>query len=350
MKNWGCYDSLSKLPIIRKSYTGKFLLIAFVGTHIPLIGMVVVAAFASEYIHWWHMVSAALVLTLTATAITLFMLNRLLLPIQESVLALKDYYEKRTVPKLPSHYEDEAGQLMAGIQQCIGSLDEALEEKKDFAAMLSHDLRTPFTQLLGMIELIRLSDSPEETGRYCDHIVLEGQKQLNFIGEVLEVLRSNSNALSTINRSPVMVSNLIGEALERIQATAAQKNVRVEHSIDQDVQVHVDKEHLIHAIQNLLTNAVKFSDSGKKVKLESISDHGCVVLLVKDEGIGFDPEGVDQLFIKFGTGRTGTAGEKSTGFGLYSVKKTVELHGGTIEATSKGPNTGATFSIKIPVN
>lgn len=141
MKNM--YERLSALKPLSKSYTFKFLFIAFLGIHIPLIGLIVFTLFKPDGLDKLSVIGITLVLTLAATGITLFTLNGLLMPLRHSRRALQDYRYQRILPNLPTHYPDEAGQLMHNIQFTLTELNDLLEEKKDLTSLLSHDLRIP---------------------------------------------------------------------------------------------------------------------------------------------------------------------------------------------------------------
>lgn len=103
----------------------------------------------------WNVILVALAATLIATGLTLLLLKSLLWPILQAKNALQDYTRKKVIPSLPVHYTDEAGQLLQQVQIAIDSMDALLKERKDILTLLSHDLRTPFTQLIGLGELLQ---------------------------------------------------------------------------------------------------------------------------------------------------------------------------------------------------
>lgn len=342
------YDSLNGISFLKKSYSRKFLFVAFLGTHIPLIGIIIFLSFAEHAPSAYQVMLITFLLTLLAGAVTLGVLNKLLAPIECMGNALNLYSTQRIIPELPSHYGDDAGALMRSINDSIAAIETLLQEKKDFASMLSHDLRTPFSQMIGMIQLIRMADDQEELNLYCDKIEDEGKKQLQFIEKVLDHMRADHHSNFLLFLETAQADEIAERAMLQITQMASEKGIRVEKEIDPAITITADKTQLSHALQNLLTNAVKFSPAGSKVTMKITRSDGCVVLTVEDEGLGFEMNQVDGLFEKFAEGRKGTAGEASNGFGLYSVKKTVQQHGGTIDAHSDGPNRGARFSIKLP--
>jgi signal transduction histidine kinase len=345
----GLYARLSEIGFLKKSYTRKFLLVAFIGTHIPLIGLIALMAFSPATVTAWSAIVCALMLTLVATFLTLTALNNLLAPVNSASKALTNYYHHREIPQLPLHYSDEAGQLMRSITETLVELNALIEEKKDFAKMLSHDLRTPYVQLLGMVELIKMADDSEEALLYCNKIIEEGSKQLKFIGSVLTSMKSDDHEHTLVETERLCISEIAEMAIKSMEQVAIEKGVRIEKEIVEGATIEAQKQLLANALQNLLSNAVKFSHQGSKVKLRICRDDQSVLVQVSDKGIGFEPEEARNFFKKFSEGRQGTAGEAAMGFGLYSALATVQNHGGDITAYSTGSNEGATFSISLPI-
>ncbi len=142
--NNSIYKRLNGITFLSKSYTFKFLFIAFLGIHIPLIGLIFFIIFKPTSISGGSIFILTLLLTLGASALTLLVLNSLLAPLKASKSALVAYLKERKLPDLPTNFQDEAGILMQKVQETIIKLNGLLEEKKDLIGLLSHDLRTPF--------------------------------------------------------------------------------------------------------------------------------------------------------------------------------------------------------------
>jgi signal transduction histidine kinase len=120
------------------------LVVAFLGIHLPLIGLVGVLLFKGSHLSPWEAVGIVLVFTLVATALTLLILHRLLVPLRVAQLALKRYIFRREVPNLPRGYSDEAGILLSDLQQAIEQLEKLLQQRHELTSMLSHDLSYSF--------------------------------------------------------------------------------------------------------------------------------------------------------------------------------------------------------------
>ena len=162
MKN--LYSSLSKIGFLNKNYSLKFLFVAFIGIHIPLIIIVLISVTDIFIFDKTYILLATLLATLAASALTLFFLNKLLWPLLEAKNALTNYVFKKEIPQLPIQFEDEAGILLRELQYAIEHLDYLIEEKKDVATILSNDIRVPFEQFFDLSTRI-IEETDSETIR-----------------------------------------------------------------------------------------------------------------------------------------------------------------------------------------
>ncbi len=140
------YGKLSKLPFLRMRYSGKFLFVAFIGIHIPLIIIVLITVTGIFSFTKETMLTACLVATLAASALTLYFLNQLLWPLHKAKAALERYLTHQELPNLPTQFEDEAGILLKQLQQTLEQQNQLLDEKKDTIQLLSHNVQLPFEQ------------------------------------------------------------------------------------------------------------------------------------------------------------------------------------------------------------
>ena len=131
------YVTLSKVSFLKKSYSNKFLFVAFLGIHIPLIGLIFTIVFSKQQFSHWTIILFTLMLTLVATFITLLVIKRLIKPISLASRALINYRSNRTLPDLPMQYKDEAGLLMSNIQNTINENEVFLKQKQDLIYLLT---------------------------------------------------------------------------------------------------------------------------------------------------------------------------------------------------------------------
>jgi signal transduction histidine kinase len=343
------YDKLSRIGFLSRSYSFKFLFVAFLGIHVPLIGLIIFVLFASHLASVSTILLTTLLLTLGATAATLLILNGLLSPLRECQQTLKNYLHENAMPQLPLIYYDEAGQLMQHIQITITELNSVLEEKKDLTALLSHDLRIPLRNVQTFADLIQQRDvSVEEAKEIAAGISESVREQQQLLETILEILRMDYLFKDKTMLKPVLPDEIIEDVMLAMKMTADQKEITLTTDIQDRNKIEVHPELFKQVIKNLISNAIKFSHAGSEVKVIVRRDGIKTAIDVIDQGIGFTEEIGKKLFERFtSAGRKGTAGEQTTGLGLYLSRKIVRHQHGEIEAYSAGPNKGARFSVSF---
>ena len=344
------YHSLSASRLLKNSYTVKFLFVAFIGIHIPLIGLIVLIFIHSGSLSGATVFTLTLILTLAATASTLYILKSLLEPLKVSHKALESYLANREIPELPTGYPDEAGMLMKSVQETINSLDLLLEEKKDFIGLLSHDLRTPLTSILLMSSVLerKTSMSDEERRRYAAHITSSTKAQIELFQHILEILKNDDIMATHLKLEECKIENLIENSMSNLQEIADQKEIHIMLNCNDGSSVKADFHLITQVIKNLLSNAIKFSHPGSTIEVVARRESGKVKISIADHGLGFDPDDADKLFEKWtDRGKAGTINEISTGMGLYLSNKIVKAHNGYLHGESEGPNLGAKFTVEL---
>lgn len=341
------YVELSKIPFLSKSYAFKFLFVAFVGIHIPLIGILFYVLYEEQSISATFVFIFALLLTLAATVITLYILKRLIYPIEVASKALNDYRLDRTFSHLPIHFNDEAGLLMRNIQETITEHENFIKDKQDLVYLLSHDLRT-FAGNPQSLALLILEENPSDTVKEYAELINESSKQqFAYIENFIKLLKDQDQFIKkTSKKNQIIPKELMISVTELVTHSLSKKNIKLVTSIDVDeVFLKIDTKSLIRVLSNLVDNAIKFSHQDSEIKVHIYSESHKIFFKVTDSGIGFDSHQREELFDKFTKiGRLGTSGEASTGIGLYLCKNIIEKHGGTLNAYSD-IGKGATFMI-----
>lgn len=239
---------------------------------------------------------------------------------------------------------DEARILLSSIQDTIVNLDAMLAEKNDMIDLLSHDLRSPITRILGLSNLIKVDEETKKS-IYADYITEECNSLLSVLENILLMLKEDSRPF---HLTPVNLYQLIQETIHFFGFALSEKKLIVEASIDNAIYIMVQKELFIQAVRNIIGNAIKFSSDGGNIFISSNQDNDQVSLSIKDEGLGFLPVDMQKIFERFtNAGKKGTHGEGSIGLGLYLSKKMIEKHNGRLFAESPGLNKGATFTIVL---
>lgn len=341
------YNALSKLRLTSRSYSFKFLFVAFFGIHIPLIGLVIAFAFNLSDVPVWKVLVVTLVLTLVATGITLFILKSLLSPLHVAREALDGYIANRTVPDLPIHFEDEAGVVLRNVQLTINRLEESLSQQKDLNALITHDMRSPISSVLGVVNMIRMETDRNRVLESCDMLEAEMKKQMNYLDDILDMLHQEQMLFQNYQLEKKEIGEIVSSAIDSIEMRAKEKEIIIEKSLQPSLMQAVQPSLFHEVILNLLSNAIKFSPRGGRVTVSAFRlQNGQIAISVKDRGIGFSPELSESFFERFSKmGRKGTEGEKTTGMGLYLSRKIIEQQGGKLVASSEGEGKGSRFEI-----
>lgn len=343
------YTRLSTVKFLSKSYTYKFLFIAFLGIHIPLIGLIIFIAVSPSELNKLSIFILTLLLTLLATGITLFVLKKLLTPLELSKKALEDYLDEKKLPSLPTNYNDEAGILMQKVQVTLYKLDAILEQKKDLIGLLSHDLRSPLLNIKMLADYIFSENiSIDETKEMAGFITKTADNQIYLMQEILEILRQDDLGWVKLKLTEMNTTVLIDTVLKEVQPMAERKDIALKLNNLYTGAILIEKNFFPQVIKNLLNNAIKFSYQGTEVNIEINKINEKIFIIISDAGLGFNQEDAEELFEKFTSKRKrGTLEEPTTGMGLYLSRKIIEAHKGQLSAFSKGINHGATFTIEL---
>jgi signal transduction histidine kinase len=153
----------------------------------------------------------------------------------------------------------------------------------------------------------------------------------------------------TIRREPVDIAALVGEVADANQPSAANKQQTIAVSAPPNFVTMCDADRMREAIDNLVSNAIKYSPIGGKIRLVVSHENNSTIIRIADQGAGLSPEDLGRLFGRFQRlSAKPTAGESSTGLGLSIVKRIIDMHGGQVTADSAGPGQGSTFTVVLP--
>jgi PAS domain S-box-containing protein len=223
--------------------------------------------------------------------------------------------------------------------------------KDDFLATLSHELRTPLNAVLGYAKMLGMNLLDASKQAHAITVIERNAQSLRqIIEDVLDVSRIVSGKLR-LNVQPVNVAEVVKMAAATVTPAADAKNLRLQSVLDPQVPpVSGDPDRLQQVVWNLLSNAVKFTPKGGRiqVKVQRINSH--IEIVVSDTGRGIAPEFLPHLFERFRQADSAFSRDHGgLGLGLAIVRELVELHGGTVHASSDGPGTGATFTVGLPL-
>lgn len=235
-------------------------------------------------------------------------------------------------------------------RQVEDALREADRRKDEFLAMLAHELRNPLAPLQNALHILRVSGSNAQT---VDRVTQMMERQLDqmvrLVHDLLDVSRMTRNILP-LDKDWVDVGIVIRDALE--MSTPALTEARHTLTVSppaQSLTIVADRTRLTQALSNLLSNAAKYTPPGGQVWLTARDDGDAVVFSVKDSGEGIPADMIDRVFEMFTQVQTSMERSKGgLGIGLTLVRRIVELHGGSVVATSGGANQGSEFILRLP--
>jgi diguanylate cyclase len=245
---------------------------------------------------------------------------------------------------------DERARLLASEQQARREAQAANRLKDEFLATLSHELRTPLNVILGRTQMLRVvAADPIKVADVADAIMRNGEALRHLVEDLLDVSRMTRGEIQ-LNLQPVDVAALLEAAAESIRPGANAKHIRLTVTFAPHLpRVVGDAARLQQVIWNLLNNAVKFTPPGGEVRAEVHRDRAHVVLSVVDTGRGINAAFLPHVFEMFRQAERPTSRTLGgLGIGLSIVRRLVELHGGTVSATSAGVDQGATFTVHLP--
>jgi signal transduction histidine kinase len=223
--------------------------------------------------------------------------------------------------------------------------------KDEFLATLSHELRAPLNAILGWAHILR--QSGELSGRQAEGleaIERNARVQAQLVSDLLDMSRIVSGTIR-IDERPMDLRRVVEAAITTVMPAARAKEIVLEKTIDPGIGPMLgDPARLQQVVWNLLNNAVKFTPQGGRVSVTLQRTDGGVEIIVKDTGVGISQSFLPHVFDRFRQAdASSTRRHYGLGIGLSIVKQLVELHGGTVTATSQGEGLGATFTVTLPL-
>ena len=254
--------------------------------------------------------------------------------------------------------EDEAPFLQA-LQQAVEHRRGVVAQrqlqamKADFYSMVTHDLRNPAGNVLGIVRLLLSGKAGPLTPKQEQLLGIaqtSADKLVGLINDYLDFATIDAGYLR-IERREAELRAVAEAAARQAGPQAGLKGQTVYLDLPREpVRGEVDAERLGQVLDNLLSNAIKYTPEGGWITLALAADGGDAVFRVRDTGVGVPPEQLPRLFAKFHrVPGEATRGIRGTGLGLLIVKEIAEAHGGTVRAESAGAGKGTTFTVTIPL-
>lgn len=247
---------------------------------------------------------------------------------------------------------DELEALNAQLRAVAEQLREADLAKDDFLATISHELRNPLNAMLGWLRLLRSNQFPAERREQAlETVERNARQQAKLVDDLLDVSRIISGKMR-LDVQPVSLVEVVEAAVEGVRPSAMAKDLRLDAVLDPHASIIIgDAARLQQIVWNLLTNAIKFTPKGGRIRVLLVRHESSAEVVVADNGEGMPAELLPHVFERFRQGQFGPARtHQGLGLGLSIVRHLAELHGGTVNAHSEGPGRGSAFTLRLPLS
>lgn len=298
-----------------RTYTGKILLVSFLGVHVPMFGAVTYALLADStpFMEQLDVLAAMLIATLVGTAGTMFVMAALLAPVRRASEAAQGYLDTRETPRLPTRYSDGAGVLMASVQECVTRLDaaialaeaerEAVEqdrtEKFRMLAGMKHDFRTPLTVILGFADLMKTQSIGDYGGAayrdFATSIGKSGQELMQTLQSVLDLSDAEAQREFEAEREMLDLVAVARKAVGQEHFHADRRDVRVEVQAPRQVPVNTVRSAARDLVGTMLQAAIARTPAGGRVRLELTGGAAPAVTVIA-EGATLHREDLPECF------------------------------------------------------
>jgi signal transduction histidine kinase len=268
---------------------------------------------------------------------------------RDLVQVLSELEEKRELlERLNTKLEESNREL----NEANARLRELSAMKEEFLALTTHDLRSPLTVISGVINFFtsgRLGDITPEQKNMVAMMERNTQNLIELVNDLLDASKIESGTMR-LDAATIELRGLVSELQEQMQPLAHEKEIALDEDVPEDLpELRADRAKLRRILVNLVSNALKFTPKGGRVRLGAAREGSFVRVSVTDTGVGIAREDLHDIFDKYAQARSrATRSEKGTGLGLYITRQLVELHGGKISVQSE-VGRGSTFSFTIPV-
>ena len=247
--------------------------------------------------------------------------------------------------------EEKVAERSAQLQNANEELRALQKTREEVYNIATHDLKNPISVIqLTLREISKLNNDPT-IAEFIDLGEESCENLQSIVMDMLSVATLNAGGRA-LHKQEFPADELLLSSMAAFKPTAANKNITLDTKISQSLPVlHADERKLREALDNLVSNAIKYTPRGGRVTLQGAQINGSLCITVSDSGLGMTEKDILNAFGEFRKlSATPTDGETSTGLGLFIVKKIIDLHGGDITISSPGPNKGTTITVTLPLN
>ncbi|BAQ09530.1 sensor histidine kinase [Bacillus sp. OxB-1] len=288
-----------------------------------------------------------IVMAIVSLLSMLIVAKKLIEPITKLTEATKMVGEEQFSGVVEINRRDEIGQLAKSFQRMTERLGENDRIRKEFISDVSHDFQTPLLNIKGYAELLMNQELPVGERLGYAKVIQSETERLSSLTKQLLLLTSLDQLTSPLKIKPFRLDEQLKDVIRKSRWLLEEKEISLSMDID-EVEYRGDPAFLEKVWENLLSNALKYTEDGGTVDIELVDEQDAVRVSVRDTGIGMKQTDVDRIFDRFyrvDQSRTQEVG--GTGLGLSIVRKVVKLHGGKIEVQSE-EGVGTTFLVMLP--
>jgi len=246
--------------------------------------------------------------------------------------------------------ERELRNQIAASERARNVAEEASKLKDEFLATMSHEIRTPLNAVLGWTRILRTQPRLKMRDHALEVIERNAASQLRLVEDLLDMARVISGKLR-LELKTIPLEDVVRAAIDVVTPGAAARNITISTSFDERrPAINGDFDRIQQAVWNLMSNSVKFTEPGGRIDVQIARSADMVELTVRDTGQGIAREFLPYLFDRFRQADASTSRRHGgLGLGLALVRQIVELHGGTVNASSAGANRGSAFVVRLPI-
>ncbi len=269
-------------------------------------------------------------------------------PIKRLTEAMTQIGSDQLDRRIPVDRTDEAGKLASAFNAMLARLEEAFARERQFIADASHELKTPLTVINANAQLLKRwgNDEPEVRAESLDAIINESQQLAGMVSGMLTLAKADSG--DRIPKEPLLLDRLVGDVVLHARGRAERKSLAIEaHLPSAHVMVAGDESLLRQLFNNLIDNAIKFTDAGR-IDVTVTPTEAAVRVDVADTGLGIETETAERLFDRFfRSDLSHSRTIEGTGLGLAIVRSIARIHGGSVSAAPREV-AGSVFSVSLP--
>ncbi|WP_144460091.1 sensor histidine kinase [Siminovitchia fortis] len=290
-----------------------------------------------------------IVMTIISVLVMLTVAKMLIDPITKLTDAAKKVGEEQFSPELNIDRRDEIGQLAQSFRNMTERLSENDRIRKEFISDVSHDFQSPLLNIKGYAELLTKSDLPESERQNYAEVIQSETERLSSLTKQLMLLTSLDQLVSPIRKKAFRLDEQIREVTLRYRWLLEEKEMSLSMDLDK-AEILGDPAFLEKVWENLLSNALKYTETGGSIDITLTKKDDGVTVAYCDSGIGIEEEHMGRIFDRFyRADESRTKQISGTGLGLSIVHQVVNLHGGSIDV-QRNKGEGMTFIVKLPTS